>query len=344
MNFHAFRWLSRFSWWSLLVAPSLLLSQEAAVPSGPPPEAEVAQPDFVRYVMDGEKEELQTAAVRYEKEGKVVDLISVVHLADKEYYDELNTQLEKYDAVLYEMVGGEFQGRGERAVASEMGAIQAAQSIVQKMLGMDFQADRIDYELENFVHADIDWEEYEALMTSRGQSLGTIFQRAMEQSQTGMLPGIPTDEKAAQQMMTQLMSSLTSGNTADLKRVMAPVLGESEAMITQLEGDDGTVIVTERNKVVMKVLTEEMKKGNRSLAIFYGAGHMPDLEKRLLAAGFKRTDESWMTAWTIKDTPPEERVNLMQEIFSDPETIQALMGAAQEIMREMQEANEAGVE
>ena len=324
--------------------PSLLLAQASAVkPDAKAAVEEGSPPDFVRYVKEGEKEELQTAAVRFEKGGKVVDLLSVVHLADTDYYEELNAQLKKYDAVLYEMVGGEFEGRGERAVASEMGAIQAAQSIVQKMLGMDFQMDSIDYDSENFVHADLDWEEYENLMTSRGQSLGTIFQRAMEQSQNGIIPGIPTDEKEAQKMMTTLMSSLTSGNTADLKRVMAPILGESEAMITQLEGDDGTVIVTERNKVVMKVLDRELKK-NRSLAIFYGAGHMPDLEKRLLADGFKRTDESWLTAWSIKDTPPEKRVNLMQEIFSDPATIQALMGAAQEMMKEMEKASEGAVE
>ena len=45
----------------------------------------------------------------------------------------------------------------------------------------------------------------------------------------------------------------------------------------------------------------EMKNGKKKLAIFYGAAHCPDLEKRLLAQGYTRKGESWVTAWDLSD-------------------------------------------
>ena len=59
-------------------------------------------------------------------------------------------------------------------------------------------------------------------------------------------------------------------------------------------------------------------------------------EARLLAQGFRKEGEAWLTAWDIVDTPAAERVNLIQEIFSDPEMIQTLMSAVQEIMKQIE--------
>ena len=63
---------------------------------------------------------------------------------------------------------------------------------------------------------------------------------------------------------------------------------------------------------------------------------MADLEKRLLAQGFQKEGEAWLTAWDIVDTPPEGRLNLIQEIFSDPALIQTLMSAVQDIMKQVE--------
>ena len=93
-----------------------------------------------------------------------------------------------------------------------------------------------------------------------------------------------------------------SGDGNELKRGIAPLISESEAFITRLEGDDGTVLVSERNRVVMEVLAEESEvRGGGKFAIFYGAGHMPDLERRLLADGFTKGESIWLDAWSIPD-------------------------------------------
>ena len=74
---------------------------------GEVPVAEVEEPtDFIRIDEDDKAARLQTSVTRYEKEGVTVDLIGAVHIGDKKYYEDLNRSFEKYDVLLFEMVGG----------------------------------------------------------------------------------------------------------------------------------------------------------------------------------------------------------------------------------------------
>src|SRR5262245_36116594 len=65
---------------------------------------------FIRIQRDAKNEPvaLETAIVSYKAasgEGDlVVDLISVVHVGDRGYYQKLNKHFEQYDALLYELV------------------------------------------------------------------------------------------------------------------------------------------------------------------------------------------------------------------------------------------------
>ena len=58
----------------------------------------------------------------------------------------------------------------------------------------------------------------------------------------------------------------------------------------------------ERNKVVIQDLQKQLfaKNPPKQISIFYGAGHMHDLEGRLIdELGYKTTDEQWLTAITL---------------------------------------------
>jgi hypothetical protein len=307
----------------------------------PRPDLPPGDGDFVRYLDGAERQLLQTGVVRYIKGDRIVDLVGAVHLADPGYFDALNTQLEQYDAVLYEMVGGEFQTRDLSQADPEIAQVQMAHGLLNKVLGMEYQTEGIDYDRLNFIHADIDWTQYGELMASRNQSLATLFERAMAVAQGGDAPALLTDEEATNSMFNKLISGLTTGNTADLKRAMAPFLGEAETFITKIEGDDGTVLVTERNKVVMSILNRTLDSGMSNVAIFYGAGHLPDLEKRLIESGYRKDRGVWLTAWEITDPAPGEGTNLWKALLSDPETIQSLIGNVQEMLRQLQEGGEA---
>jgi hypothetical protein len=67
---------------------------------------------------------------------------------------------------------------------------------------------------------------------------------------------------------------------------------------------DDTVIITERNKAALKVLTEQIDAGKKNIGIFYGAGHLKTMEQTLLHdMGFHKVGTLWRTAWDLGMPP-----------------------------------------
>ncbi|HQZ26658.1 MAG: hypothetical protein KA250_04545 [Verrucomicrobiales bacterium] len=287
------------------IAGSLFAEAPAAPPQAGVP---VVSGDYIRYLEEpGQADRLQTSVVRMSKGNTVVDLVGAVHLADAAYFQNLNELLKHYDFVLYEMVGGEFQAGTDRAAdpaaAKEMEGVRSLQDAAKSFLGLEFQLEGIDYTPKNFVHADVKWDEFNELMVARSQSFSSLFARAMSLSENGGVPGIPNDEAEIAAIMKRLLTAVMTGNSNEIKRTIAPLMSEAEGFITQLEGEDGTVIVGERNRVVMEKLAElRATNGSGNYAIFYGAGHMLDLEKRLLADGFQKGRTAWIDAWSMPDS------------------------------------------
>jgi hypothetical protein len=111
------------------------------------------------------------------------------------------------------------------------------------------------------------------------------------------------EENAAQLSDLEMMLALFSNNRAlRLKRVMAEQMAALGGTMASLDGPEGSTIVTERNKKALAVLRRELEAGKERLAIFYGAAHLPDMEKRLLDEfGLKRAEIRWMTAWDLTE-------------------------------------------
>ena len=52
------------------------------------------------------------------------------------------------------------------------------------------------------------------------------------------------------------------------------------------------------------MLTRQLVDGKKKLAIFYGAAHMPDFDRRLRDEfGLTRQSQEWLTAWDLRDDP-----------------------------------------
>jgi len=287
--------------------PPVSAPQAPAPASATAPEEELVT-DFVRYVEKAESgaevDQLQTVVRSYRRGTTQVDLVAVIHIADPDYYDTMNGHLDGYDVVLYEMVGGPFEKRDINSSEADpsMAGIKVLHNLMQNMLALEYQTEGIDYDKAHFVHADADWKEYEQLMATRNQSMATLFQRAMAISMSGKtIPGIPSSNEDNTALLGGLLQAVTTGDSNSLKRIVAPLLSEAETFISMIEGegDDGTVIISERNKIVMRGIGEQMQAGKKSIGVFYGAGHMPDLEARLIEKGFQPVGFKWYDAWQI---------------------------------------------
>ena len=82
---------------------------------------------------------------------------------------------------------------------------------------------------------------------------------------------------------------------------MAKQMVDMGAGMIMFEGKNGSTIIDHRNAKCMSVLKEQIDSGKRNLAIFYGAGHLADMEQRLLNEfGMKRGGTRWLTAWKLR--------------------------------------------
>lgn len=300
---------------------------------------EDAGADYIRFEeKDDGTSSLKTAVVRFEKAGTVVDLVSVVHLADPEYYDRMNGLLANYDSVLYEMVGGKYTPGQTGETIEGMPDVRGLQQMATTFLDLEFQLEGIDYSAPNFVHADVDWEEYQELMVAKNQTFATLFSRAMSLAQDGDIEGLPTDEVDLSMLLGSVITAIRTGDGSSLKRSFAPMLGESEDFITKIEGEDGTVLVTERNRVVLRKLEEEMEaKRPGMFAIFYGGGHMPDLEAQLLADGFQKEAVVWIDAWAM-EANSEDSAEVGSEVLENPgDFLLNLLGQNPEVIEMLQQ-------
>ncbi|HEX3655893.1 MAG TPA: hypothetical protein VHV55_08810 [Pirellulales bacterium] len=265
------------------------------------PASEEPKPGFVRLLRDGKDRPiaLQTAIVRYTRSGRedqkhYVDLVGAVHIADTAYYRGLNERFEKYDALLYELVAppGTVVPKTGAKSSHPIGQLQQG---LTGILDLDFQLDRIDYHKPNFVHADMSPDEFKKSMEQRNESLLTMFFRMMGYSisQQGKHP--------EQSLDAALLSVLFDPDPSlALKRIMAQQFEDLEGSIGAIEGPDGSTIISERNKVALAVLAKQLAAGKQRLGIFYGAGHLPDMEKRLEKDfGLKRQSTTWITAWDM---------------------------------------------
>ncbi|KAL9686044.1 hypothetical protein QQ045_023499 [Rhodiola kirilowii] len=313
--------------------------------------------DFMRFERGGQSGELQTAVVSYRKKFPwsllqpflQVDLVSTIHIADKEYFARLKDGLEPYDCVLYEMVASREsleskknpttkRLRGTRSRGFNiLGCIQRQMASV---LMLDFQLDCLDYQDDNWVHADLDFETFKQLQEEKGESIFT-FARDMTIKSTKALvqaASIPEDLGfwrskllwASRSLPMPLVGLLIIGGLCMDFSIQESEYSEMEALsrldigaalkvflakrltseFTEGTADieEKSVIIGERNKAAVEALRRALDEGNNKIAILYGGGHMPDLGRRLRDEfDLVPSRVKWVTAWSIKK--PELNTN-----------------------------------
>jgi hypothetical protein len=264
--------------------------------------------EFVRLRRDKDKTPLalETSIVTFvpqdaARRGVVVELVGAIHIAEKGYYDELNRRFRTYDAVLYELVAREQENvpRPGMAPGSFIGGMQVG---MKSLLGLEFQLDRIDYTRPNMVHADMSPEEFAETMKRRNESMTGMFFRLLGRSfaQQAKDPWNSGD--------LQILAALAAEDRPRrLKAVMAEQFADAEDEMDVFDGPDGSTIITERNKKALDVLRQQLQRGKKRLALFYGAGHLPDLERRLVKDfQLKKTQTQWLVAWSLTATPEKK--------------------------------------
>ncbi len=312
---------------SVGIAGSVQAQQKPAKKQEKTAKAEKPEHEYIR-IRKNDKNlavALETSVITFQGSNSypnaTVDLIGAIHLGEPEYYEQLNKLFEKYDVLLFEAVmpedavkqdlrpgGGEGARRKpltdeEEWTDAKVGftAISVLQVGMKDALGMEFQLTGVDYTRDNFVHADMTAEEFEASMKERGESFSGMMLNEMGKSMASQQKQNPLAMN-----LDMMMSALSSDRGYRMRRIFAVQLakgGEGDAFASF---DGASTIITERNKKCLAVMDRELKKGHQKIGIFYGAGHFADMEKRMVNEhGFKRKGEEWIVAWHLRD-PKED--------------------------------------
>lgn len=276
-----------------------------------PPSKETAQnqsapqADWIRVLTNdkGNTVAMQTAIVRYvskDQRGReqFVDLVGAVHVGDASYYTELNRRFNKYDAVLYELVAPDGtvvpRGGGQRSNHP----VANIQTSMQQVLELEHQLAQVDYTKPHFIHADMSPADFADSMRDRNEGFMKMYFRLIGQS-----IGQQSRQAAKGKTMDfELLAAIFSNDRArKLKIVLATQLADSESLFSSFGGSQGSTLITERNKVALKKLRQQLAAGKKKVAVFYGAGHLADMDQCLQADfGMKPVSTTWLTAWDLE--------------------------------------------
>jgi hypothetical protein len=311
---------------TLLVAPAYLRAEEPVATTPAMRQAAMAD-GFLRFVDNGAAGgRLETSEVTYRNaDGVTVRLVSAVHIGEKSYYDALGRSFAGDDAVLYELVKPKAAGVPVPGLPREGGSgVGEFQRMLKDVLNLDFQLDAIDYTAKNFVHADLDAETFKKLQEERGETFEMLF---VKQLMKALNPPAATEAPEAQgpevpeidgeQLLRDMIRLVTLPDMERrVKLLLAKQMVSVEAGAAGFFGDpDNNVIVTERNKAAMSVLSDTIASGKKKISVFYGAAHMPDFAKRLEALGFKPVATEWRMAWDLKIR--EDQPSALEQLLID---------------------------
>lgn len=276
---------------------------------------------FLRFVDEPPgRGRLETALCIYSRpDGVEVTLVGAVHFADLAYYKKLGDVFLGYEAVLYELIDwpsveewpeSAFLRKHSWLLVRDVADSLAQHGLCAGFLGLAFQLDEVDLTRPNFVHADLDLTAYYRLLAEKSTLQPTPLAQFAR-----MWPDLLLD--APRLFGDLLVTALAPDRRSGVKRILARLMVEEMRTLDLPSGSSAemSVIIEDRDRRALEVLKTEIAAGKRRLAIFYGAAHMPDLERRLEAElDFQLTGVSWLTAWSLApDEPLEEAVSLISK-------------------------------
>jgi hypothetical protein len=263
-------------------------------------DADAPQPGvYFRHHVDDTTEGLDVAVTHLVSStgGPRIDLVGVIHVADPDYYAAIQKLLDREALVLYEAVKPKEQTNLEFEEDESENPLRKLHQSFARWFGLKFQLEMIDYDRPHFIHADMSAEQFNAEMRGPEPEPGeepvkpepTQLETVLKQFEA-MLP-----------MMDQMFA--TPGPMRDnVKKMMARMLGgaNAEKMLGAMMPDLSELILEKRNKVVVEILKEHLEETEGPIAIFYGAAHMRDLEKRITEElGYRRAGARWLRAWDL---------------------------------------------
>jgi len=265
--------------------------------------------------------ELQIALRKFvpaQNAGPAIWLAAVMHVGEPAYYHALQHFLDGQTVVLYEGIDPDSHphhvhdspdGSTSAAPRTVMKDDSSMQSTLARSLGLVFQLNAIDYDRTNFLNSDLSVLQIQRIMAEgwaprppgqKGEtdaSLDVLLQIMDGSSFLGSLFKIGLQFIAASPQL-QAVAKLT----------LIEAVGELKGDLSDIQGLPPEwkklikVLIEARNQNVLVDLIAELKKvpSSGSIAVFYGVGHMDDMEKHITGdLHYRPAGELWFSAFSV---------------------------------------------
>lgn len=174
------------------------------------------------------------------------------------------------------------------------------QARLAKALAVTFQLDEIDSGRPNWRNSDIGIDELRTLLDEAGPNAGMVLRMLEGNSLQARIAGLLLGLIGASDTLRTVVKVIVIDQLAAAEEIMSG--GGGAGATAQVLEAMQKVIIEDRNRIVMedlrKVLADETEK--RTIAIFYGAGHMADFHRRFVdELGLHPIGESWTPAMGV---------------------------------------------
>jgi hypothetical protein len=298
----------------VLALAAFCVPAQSAESNEPKPYTRIVKPDT-------NTTELQISVRKFvpvQGAGPTIWLAAVMHVGDPSYYKKLQQFLEKQSVVLYEGINPDAHPHHvheadlqltNAPMAKDTNGNSSMQTVLAHSLGLVFQLDAIDYDRTNFLNSDLSIEQIQTIMA-------------------GGRPLVDADTKGAQSSPFNVLLQIMDGSSfigsifqaglkfigdnpqlqAVAKLTLIESIGRLEGNLSDVQGLPPEwknllkVLIEARNQNLIKDLKEEMAKlpADGSVAVFYGAGHMDNMQKNITAAlHYRPAGDIWMTAFSV---------------------------------------------
>ena len=265
--------------------------------------------------------------------GPVIWLTGASHIGETNYYAQLQKHLDAQALVLFEGVHAGRKGTAtntvalektagnsppvakKEAAAPEPAAKPAGSASLQKdlaeSLGLVFQLEAINYTGGNFRNSDLSVAELRELMDKDDEPAAPDSPKEKRKNEAFEQLLKAMDGNSMFGTLLKAGFRLIGGNPklqAMTKLALIEALGGIRGDISRMKSlpEDMQrlmeVLIQTRNDAVLRDLRVELKRAAppASISIFYGAGHMDDLERRVRREfGYRAESDLWLPAFTV---------------------------------------------
>jgi hypothetical protein len=235
-----------------------------------------------------------------EKQQNIVILVGVIHIGEEAYYTQIQDMLDSCDQVFYEGIQWDdtfdkMQSFDEKAdslrfsgIDGGLGRVRELQMEYASALGLVYQNSVLNPS-NHWINADASFEEFSAMVNEYNERNLSLDKNSLD----GDISEIKDIKTKKEKDQVKILNQ---------RRSLAEEITNSSLRINHDEKykDTFELFVKKRNSLAMKKIIPALET-KQSVAMLYGAAHMPDFLNRLEKNwGYKIIKHRWISAWSLK--------------------------------------------